>query len=210
MHGAAAAGGALPRSRIWALILPLHFISMCIVRTVRYLSSQGDSEAVRYTAGYPSVPGSSYCEFRGSGRSCSRSAAGISACSRPARQCPDRPVTPRSNPGMHAVSENSEFRIPKCPDCIRAESVRIPVLLILLHILMKWSGRNSSGLIRHQDSLFRLAHRQATGVRRRNQSAGNFCTAFHIYIPYVHSTSQMLYWSTEFQYICLYRQVPKY
>jgi hypothetical protein len=36
--------------------------------------------------------------------------------SRPARQCPDRPVTPRSNPGMHAVSENSEFRIPKCPD----------------------------------------------------------------------------------------------
>ena len=111
--------------------LPLHLTSVCIVRTVRYLSSQGDSEAVRYTVRCPSRPGNDYCEFRGSGRSCSRSAAGISACSRPARQCPDRPVTPRSNPGMHAVSENSEFRIPKCPDCIRAKSVRIPVLLIL-------------------------------------------------------------------------------
>ena len=115
--------------------LPLHLISVCIVRTVRYLSSQGDSEAVRYTVRCPSRPGNDYCEFRGSGRSCSRSAAGISACSRPARQCPDRPVTPRSNPGMHAVSENSEFRISKCPDCIHAKPVRIPVLLILLHIL---------------------------------------------------------------------------
>ena len=125
--------------------VPLHLIILCIVRTVRYLSSQGDSEAVLYDtpAGYPSVPGSSYCEFRGSGRSCSRSAAGISACSRPARQCPDRPVTPRSNPGMHAVSENSEFRISKCPDCIHAKSVRIPVLLILLHILIRWRGTDT-------------------------------------------------------------------
>ena len=125
--------------------IPLHSISVCIVRTVRYLSSQGDSEAVRYTAGYPSVPGRYSREFRGSGRSCSRSAAGISACSRPARQCPDRPVTPRSNPGMHAVSENSEFRIPKCPDCIRAKSVRIPVLLILRYRLMIWSGTCTQG-----------------------------------------------------------------
>ena len=99
---------------------------------------------VPYLKSYPSVPGNPHCEFRGSGRSCSRSAAGISACSRPARQCPDRPVTPRSNPGMHAVSENSEFRIPKCPDCIRAKSVRIPVLLILLHILIRWRGTCST------------------------------------------------------------------
>ena len=119
--------------------IPLHLIILCtipegsIVRTVRYLSSQGDSEAVRYTVHCASRSRNDYCEFRGSGRSCSRSAAGISACSRPARQCPDRPVTPRSNPGMHAVSENSEFRIPKCPDCIHAKSVRIPVLLILLY-----------------------------------------------------------------------------
>ena len=122
------------------IIVPLHLIILCIVRTVRYLSSQGDSEAVPYLKSYPSVPGNPHCEFRGSGRSCSRSAAGISACSRPARQCPDRPVTPRSNPGMHAVSENSEFRIPKCPDCIHAKSVRIPVLLILWYRLTKWRG----------------------------------------------------------------------
>ena len=108
----------------YGIPVPLHPISVCIVRTVRYLSSQGDSEAVRYQSGVAGLPRLRYCEFRGSGRSCSRSAAGISACSRPARQCPDRPVTPRSNPGMHAVSENSEFRIPKCPDCIRAKSVR--------------------------------------------------------------------------------------
>ena len=44
---------------------------------------------------------------------------------------PRSPVTPRSNPGMHALSENSEFAIQKCPGCIRAKSVRIPVLLIL-------------------------------------------------------------------------------
>ena len=88
--------------------LPLHSTSVCIVRTVRYLSSQDDSEAVRYTIEYASRSRILWREFRGSGRSCSRSAAGISACSRPARQCPDRPVTPRSNPGMHAVSENSE------------------------------------------------------------------------------------------------------
>ena len=51
---------------------------------------------------------------RGDQRSCCSEKVpppGISTCSRTARQYPDRPVTPRSNPGMHALSENSEFAI---------------------------------------------------------------------------------------------------
>ena len=83
--------------------VPLHVISIDRVRTVPYLSNQGDSEAVPYLVGFPGVPGTPHREFRGSSQPFSRSAARISACSPRHRQCPDSTVTGAFNSG-HACT----------------------------------------------------------------------------------------------------------
>ena len=93
--------------------VPLHPISIDHVRTVPYLSNQGDSEAVPYLDTCPGVPGRSYCAFRGSSQPFSRSAARISACSPRRRQCPDSTVTGAVNSGhactgIRIESHNSE------------------------------------------------------------------------------------------------------
>ena len=98
---------------VYTQYVPLHSICVGPVRTVPYLSNQGDSEAVPYLIFSAEVLRKSYCEFRGSSQPFSRSAARISACSPRHRQCPDSTLTGALNSGhactgIRIESHNSE------------------------------------------------------------------------------------------------------